>query len=89
MTIQTFSKYFGIEKSQYELDFVDVPINRGDICLFIDPYAISKRNDSAGGWGGNFARDPKQNPADPSGGRTPYSAAGGGAERLDFFKNFA
>lgn len=45
MTTQTFSKYFGIEKSQYELDFVDVPINRGDISLFIDPYAISKRKD--------------------------------------------
>jgi hypothetical protein len=42
---QTFSEYFGLNKSQYELDFVDVPVNNGDIPLFIDPYAISKRND--------------------------------------------
>lgn len=43
--IQTFSECFKLNKSQYELDFVDVPINNGDIPLFIDPYAISKRND--------------------------------------------
>lgn len=42
---QSFSKYFGLDKSQYELDFVDVPINNGDVPLFIDPYSISKRND--------------------------------------------
>lgn len=46
MPIKTFSENFGLNKSQYELDFVDVPINRGDISLFIDPYAISKRSDS-------------------------------------------
>lgn len=39
-----FSKYVGLKKSQYELDFVDVPVN-GDIALYIDPYAIAKRND--------------------------------------------
>jgi len=42
---QTFSEYFDLDKSQYELDFVDVPVNNGDIPLFIDPYAISKRDD--------------------------------------------
>jgi hypothetical protein len=42
---QTFSEYFNLNKSQYELDFVDVPVNNGDIPLFIDPYAISKRDD--------------------------------------------
>jgi len=42
---QTFSEYFNLDKSQYELDFVDVPVNNGDIALFIDPYAISKRDD--------------------------------------------
>lgn len=42
---QKFSEYFKLDKSQYELDFVDIPINNGDIPLFIDPYAISKRND--------------------------------------------
>lgn len=43
--IQTFSQYFGLSKNQFELDFVDIPINNGDLPLFIDPYAISKRND--------------------------------------------
>jgi len=43
--IQTFSECFNLNKSQYELDFVDVPVNNGDVPLFIDPYAISKRND--------------------------------------------
>jgi len=41
----TFSEYFNLGKSQHELDFVDVPINASDIPLFIDPYAISKRDD--------------------------------------------
>jgi len=40
-----FSEYFNLNKSQYELDFVDIPINNGDVPLFIDPYAISKRTD--------------------------------------------
>src|SRR3989344_8468383 len=43
--IQIFSQYFGLNKNQFELDFVDIPVNNGDIPLFIDPYAISKRND--------------------------------------------
>src|SRR3989338_7180015 len=42
---QTVSEYYKLTKNQYELDFVDVPINNGDIPLFIDPYAISKRDD--------------------------------------------
>ena len=45
MKPQTFSECFKLNRSQYELDFVDIPVNNGDIPLFIDPYAISKRND--------------------------------------------
>src|SRR3990167_11387985 len=41
----SFSEYFKLGKSQHELDFVDIPINTSDIPLFIDPYAISKRDD--------------------------------------------
>ena len=41
----TFSKAFRINKSQSELDFVDVPLNN-DIPLFIDPYALSQRPDA-------------------------------------------
>lgn len=43
---ETFSGYFKLNKRQHELDFVDVPINNGDIPLFIDPHAISLRNDN-------------------------------------------
>lgn len=39
-----FSEVFNINKSQSELDFVDVDLSR-DAPLFIDPYAISKRKD--------------------------------------------
>ena len=39
-----FSEYFKINKSQAELDFVDIPI-KGDIPLFIDPFAIHHRKD--------------------------------------------
>lgn len=39
-----FSEYFNLNKTQSELDFVNVPIY-SDIPLFIDPYAISQRND--------------------------------------------
>ncbi len=45
MPSQTFAQFYNLGKHQYELDFVDVPINNGDLPLFIDPYAISKRND--------------------------------------------
>ena len=40
----TFAKHFGLGKSQGELDFVDVQLNR-DIALFLDPFAISQRVD--------------------------------------------
>ncbi len=36
MRTRTVSLFFGLGKTQGELDFVDVPIN-GDISLFIDP----------------------------------------------------
>jgi len=39
-----FSKAFGINKSQPELDFVDVPLHT-DAWLFIDPFAIGQRVD--------------------------------------------
>lgn len=45
-TMTTFSQYFHLNKQQFELDFVDVPIDNGDIALFVDPYAISKRVDN-------------------------------------------
>lgn len=38
------SQHFKLNKSQAELDFVDVPLT-GDLPLFIDPYALSKRTD--------------------------------------------
>jgi hypothetical protein len=39
-----FSEYFDLDKKQNELDFVDVPIDT-DIPLFIDPFALSKKDD--------------------------------------------
>src|SRR2546428_605821 len=39
-----FSTAFEINKSQAELDFVDVSLD-SDMRLFIDPFAISQRND--------------------------------------------
>ena len=38
------SRHFKLNKTQTELDFVDVILN-GDLPLFIDPYALSKRED--------------------------------------------
>ncbi|MBX7135073.1 MAG: hypothetical protein K1X67_20600 [Fimbriimonadaceae bacterium] len=35
-----FSDYFGIAKSQAELDFVDIPLAT-DMALFVDPFALS------------------------------------------------
>lgn len=40
-----FTQYFNLNKSQYEVDFVDIPVNNGDIPLFLDPYALSLRSD--------------------------------------------
>lgn len=37
-----FSEYFQLGKSQYELDFVNVPVD-SDILLFVDPFAMSQR----------------------------------------------
>jgi hypothetical protein len=39
-----FSDFYGLRHNQFELDFVDVPID-GDILLFVDPFAISQRVD--------------------------------------------
>lgn len=43
---QTFSEYYKLNKQQSELDFVDVPISGQDIRLFIDPYAIARREEA-------------------------------------------
>jgi len=40
-----FSKHFKLDLAQAELDFVDIRLNR-DTPLFVDPYAISIRDDS-------------------------------------------
>lgn len=39
-----FSEYFKLNKTQFELDFVNIPID-SDILLFVDPFAISQRAD--------------------------------------------
>ena len=41
----SFSEYFKLSKHQHELDFVDIPINNGDLPLFIDPFSIHHRVD--------------------------------------------
>lgn len=38
------SDYFGLKKSQPELDFVDVP-TKADLLLFVDPYAFTLDSD--------------------------------------------
>lgn len=40
----TFSEFFGVKKTQAELDFVNVPLE-SDYPLFIDPFAMSQRVD--------------------------------------------
>jgi len=39
-----FSELFGLNKTQLQLDFVDVELDT-DIPLFIDPFALSQRLD--------------------------------------------
>jgi hypothetical protein len=39
-----FSDHFGLNRSQAELDFVDIPLDT-DVPLFVDPYAISLEHD--------------------------------------------
>jgi len=39
-----FSDYFGLGKSQAELDFVDIPVGN-DLPLFVDPYAFAIEHD--------------------------------------------
>jgi hypothetical protein len=41
----TFAEYYELGKNQFELDFVDVPVNGPDTQLFIDPYALARRKD--------------------------------------------
>lgn len=40
-----FSEHFHLPFNQWELDFVDIPLGEADVPLFIDPFAISRRND--------------------------------------------
>ena len=40
-----FSRHFGLNKSQTQLDFVDIDTDE-DIPLFIDPYVFSKSTDA-------------------------------------------
>lgn len=40
-----FSRFFGLNKGQAQLDFVDVNTDK-DMQLFIDPYVFSKRSDA-------------------------------------------
>lgn len=42
--MKLFSSHFRLQKSQAELDFVDVPIQK-DLPVFIDPFALSLRQD--------------------------------------------
>jgi hypothetical protein len=44
-----FSKYFGLNASQHELDFVDIDSDE-DLSVYVDPYAIEVQDDL---WSGN------------------------------------
>ena len=45
-----FSKYFGLNQKQAELDFVDIDVSR-DTRLFLDPYSIQiKDNEFSSKW---------------------------------------
>jgi hypothetical protein len=39
-----FSRTFGINKTQAELDFVDISLDRDNL-LFVDPFALAQRVD--------------------------------------------
>ncbi|MDB5181100.1 MAG: Uncharacterized protein JWO54_863 [Candidatus Saccharibacteria bacterium] len=43
---QTFSELHKLNKQQFELDFVDVPVSGQDIRLFIDPYSIARHEEA-------------------------------------------
>jgi len=43
--MSTLSEHFGLNRTQAELDFVDVPID-GDLALFVDPFAFTVRDDA-------------------------------------------
>ena len=42
--MRTIAEYFHLERSQAELDFVDIPIRR-DLPLFVDPYSFTVQDD--------------------------------------------
>lgn len=42
-----FSKYFGVDRQQFDLPFVDFDLS-ADVPLYIDPYAITKDNSEIG-----------------------------------------
>jgi hypothetical protein len=42
--MRTIADFFGLHKSQAELDFVDVPLSK-DLALFVDPYTFSVQDD--------------------------------------------
>ncbi len=51
-----FSKYFGLNVTQHELDFVDVS-NEFDIPVYVDPYAIEVADDLWSGRASELIRE--------------------------------